>query len=171
MTTPNAEYNVRFENLRAGALRHADHRFEWTRAEFAEWCAGVCSQFGYTVRLAALGDEDPTLGGPSQELSAKGNVRRTVYARISRHRLDPTLNLFYFPDPNVTSAARPITTVPQQQLFALNSEFMIDQAKAFARRVQSAAKDERERIEAAFALAFGKAPTAEQIRLGLEFLA
>jgi 3' terminal RNA ribose 2'-O-methyltransferase Hen1 len=66
LTTPNREYNVRFEGLPAGKFRHADHRFEWTRSEFASWCAGVCSQYGYTVRLAPLGDEDPLLGGPSQ---------------------------------------------------------------------------------------------------------
>jgi 3' terminal RNA ribose 2'-O-methyltransferase Hen1 len=66
LTTPNREYNVRFEGLPAGKFRHADHRFEWTRSEFASWCAGVCSQYGYTVRLVPLGDEDPLLGGPSQ---------------------------------------------------------------------------------------------------------
>jgi hypothetical protein len=121
--------------------------------------------------LLAVADRlDRTVGGPSQELSARGNVRRTIYGRVSRHRLDPTLNLFDFPDPNVTSAARPVTTIPQQQLFALNSEFMIDQAKAFARRVQSAATDDRGRIGIMFALAYGKAPTEEQVRLALDFL-
>src|SRR6202041_2762103 len=34
VTTPNAEYNVRFETLPAGTMRHRDHRFEWTRGEF-----------------------------------------------------------------------------------------------------------------------------------------
>ncbi|MBA4190235.1 MAG: 3' terminal RNA ribose 2'-O-methyltransferase Hen1 [Planctomycetaceae bacterium] len=66
LTTPNREYNVRFENLPAGKFRHADHRFEWTRAEFADWCAAVCVTHGYTVRLSPLGDEDPILGGPTQ---------------------------------------------------------------------------------------------------------
>jgi len=66
LTTPNREYNVRFENLPAGKFRHADHRFEWTRAEFANWCAAVCATHGYMVRLSPLGDEDPILGGPSQ---------------------------------------------------------------------------------------------------------
>jgi hypothetical protein len=34
VTTPNVEFNVRFESLPAGRMRHGDHRFEWTRAEF-----------------------------------------------------------------------------------------------------------------------------------------
>jgi 3' terminal RNA ribose 2'-O-methyltransferase Hen1 len=66
LTTPNREYNVRFENLPAGKFRHADHRFEWTRAEFAVWCDGVCVTFGYTVRIEPLGDTDAHVGAPSQ---------------------------------------------------------------------------------------------------------
>ncbi len=66
LTTPNSEYNVRFENLPAGKFRHADHRFEWTRAEFASWCAGVCAAHGYTARIDPLGDVDAEVGAPSQ---------------------------------------------------------------------------------------------------------
>ena len=39
LTTPNKEYNVKWETLPAGAMRHGDHRFEWTRDEFQDWCA------------------------------------------------------------------------------------------------------------------------------------
>ena len=66
LTTPNREYNVRFEGLPAGKFRHADHRFEWTRAEFARWCEGVSATFGYAVRVEPLGDTDPEVGAPSQ---------------------------------------------------------------------------------------------------------
>jgi hypothetical protein len=66
MTTPNSEYNVRFENLPAGTLRHKDHRFEWTRAEFEQWTNGVAGRFGYTVRLAPIGPNDPAVGSPTQ---------------------------------------------------------------------------------------------------------
>ena len=66
MTTPNAEYNVRFENLPAGALRHKDHRFEWTRSQFQQWTDGVAGRFGYAVRLAPIGPHDPEVGAPTQ---------------------------------------------------------------------------------------------------------
>lgn len=66
LTTPNREYNVRFENLPAGKFRHADHRFEWTRAEFATWCEGVCTAHGYSVRIEPLGGADAAVGAPSQ---------------------------------------------------------------------------------------------------------
>lgn len=66
VTTPNREYNVRFENLKPGALRHADHRFEWSRAEFAEWVENVTSRFPYRAEISPVGEEDDALGAPTQ---------------------------------------------------------------------------------------------------------
>lgn len=66
VTTPNAEYNSRFEFLHPGDLRHADHRFEWDRAQFRSWCGRVAKIHGYGVRYLAIGAEDPDLGPPSQ---------------------------------------------------------------------------------------------------------
>ncbi len=66
VTTPNAEYNVKFETLPAGKFRHKDHRFEWTREEFQAWAASVTERFGYTVRFLPIGPEDPVLGAPTQ---------------------------------------------------------------------------------------------------------
>jgi 3' terminal RNA ribose 2'-O-methyltransferase Hen1 len=66
VTTPNAEYNVLFETLPAGRLRHRDHRFEWTRAEFAAWADRIAEQFGYAARYLPVGPEDPVVGPPTQ---------------------------------------------------------------------------------------------------------
>jgi 3' terminal RNA ribose 2'-O-methyltransferase Hen1 len=66
LTTPNVEYNVRFETLPAGQFRHKDHRFEWTRGQFRAWAEGVAGRFGYGVRLAAVGPEDTEVGPPTQ---------------------------------------------------------------------------------------------------------
>ncbi|MBF6613956.1 MAG: 3' terminal RNA ribose 2'-O-methyltransferase Hen1 [Chloroflexi bacterium] len=66
MTTPNAEYNVKWESLPAGKFRHRDHRFEWTRAEFQNWAVGVAGRFGYSVRFLPVGPEDPVVGSPTQ---------------------------------------------------------------------------------------------------------
>jgi 3' terminal RNA ribose 2'-O-methyltransferase Hen1 len=66
LTTPNVEYNVKFETLPAGRFRHRDHRFEWTRPEFAAWTRTVAERFGYTVRLLPVGPEDVTVGSPTQ---------------------------------------------------------------------------------------------------------
>jgi 3' terminal RNA ribose 2'-O-methyltransferase Hen1 len=66
VTTPNAEYNVRWETLPAGRFRHPDHRFEWTRPEFADWADGVADRYGYSVRYLPIGPEDPEVGPPTQ---------------------------------------------------------------------------------------------------------
>jgi 3' terminal RNA ribose 2'-O-methyltransferase Hen1 len=66
VTTPNVEYNVRFPDLPPGAFRHRDHRFEWTRAEFAGWAAQVAARFGYGVRHLPVGPDDPEVGPASQ---------------------------------------------------------------------------------------------------------
>ena len=66
VTTPNAEYNQLYEQLNAGEFRHADHRFEWTRAEFAAWAAGVAARHGYQVRLEEMGEAAEGVGAPSQ---------------------------------------------------------------------------------------------------------
>ncbi len=66
ITTPNREYNVKWESLPARNFRHRDHRFEWTRAEFQEWANRVGAYFGYRVRFLSVGPADSTLGSPTQ---------------------------------------------------------------------------------------------------------
>ncbi|MDH4228101.1 MAG: 3' terminal RNA ribose 2'-O-methyltransferase Hen1 [Deltaproteobacteria bacterium] len=66
VTTPNVEYNVKFENLAAGKFRHSDHRFEWRRDEFEAWARGVAERFGYVVEFSSVGDVDTLLGAPTQ---------------------------------------------------------------------------------------------------------
>lgn len=66
VTTPNAEHNVRYEGLAPGALRHPDHRFEWTRAEFRAWAEATAAEHGYAVRFLPVGDDDPEVGPPTQ---------------------------------------------------------------------------------------------------------
>ncbi|MEO8662670.1 MAG: 3' terminal RNA ribose 2'-O-methyltransferase Hen1 [Bryobacteraceae bacterium] len=66
VTTPNREYNALFPGLPPGKMRHGDHRFEWTRSEFAGWAEAIAARFGYNVRLEPIGPVDGTHGAPSQ---------------------------------------------------------------------------------------------------------
>lgn len=139
--------------------------------------------------LAVSGELDLVVGGPSIELSNNGNRRRTLYSFISRHRLDDLLRLFDFPDPNITSDRRTMTTVPLQQLFVLNSGFMTDRAKAFVKRLESdemkfrsnapatspAPNDAAEQVNSrkitrAFELLFGRTPNEAELKAGIEFV-
>ncbi len=66
VTTPNVEYNVRWESLPAGHVRHGDHRFEWTREEFRAWADKVAERHGYAVEFRPVGPDDPEVGPPTQ---------------------------------------------------------------------------------------------------------
>jgi len=66
LTTPNREYNVKWDAVGAEGLRHSDHRFEWTRGEFQDRAAQVAGRHGYRVRFMPVGPEDPAAGPPTQ---------------------------------------------------------------------------------------------------------
>jgi hypothetical protein len=126
--------------------------------------------------LAVSGTLDARIGGPPKDGAKElhpddpANHRRTIYCFISRFKPNPTLTLFDFPEPNVTSDRRNVTTIPQQQLFALNSPFVIAAAKAFAARIEKQEKDEDARIRLAWRLAFGRLPEPREIELSHAFL-
>ena len=144
----------------------ADNRYLWRmnrrRLDIEAWRDAL---------LDVAGRLDRSIGGPSTNLADANNVRRTVYAKISRHELDSLLRLFDFPDANITSEKRTETTVPQQQLFVLNSPFMATQAKAFAARLfREAPTDDEARIRLAFQLAYGRSPEDVEIDLGKAYV-
>lgn len=66
LTTPNSEYNVKFESLPAGQFRHNDHRFEWSREEFQSWANRLCSIYDYSVSFYPIGEVDSQVGAPTQ---------------------------------------------------------------------------------------------------------
>jgi 3' terminal RNA ribose 2'-O-methyltransferase Hen1 len=66
VTTPNAEHNVRYEHLAAAAMRHRDHRFEWSRTQFRSWAQQAATAHGYEVRYLPVGFDDPEVGPPTQ---------------------------------------------------------------------------------------------------------
>ncbi len=66
VTTPNVEFNVKFETLPAGQFRHPDHRFEWSRAEFEGWSQRICEHYGYSVQFLPVGEVDLVVGAPTQ---------------------------------------------------------------------------------------------------------
>jgi 3' terminal RNA ribose 2'-O-methyltransferase Hen1 len=66
VTTPNAEYNIRYQGLAGGEFRHRDHRFEWTRGQFEQWSRRVAATYDYQLRFGSIGDDDGQLGAPTQ---------------------------------------------------------------------------------------------------------
>ena len=79
VTTPNAEYNATYPHLHSRpdgtTMRHTDHRFEWTRAQFTQWADAVAAAHGYTVTYQEVGPSDSDLGSPTQlALFVKGTA-------------------------------------------------------------------------------------------------
>jgi hypothetical protein len=111
------------------------------------------------------------MGGEAMRLTDEKNCRRTVYGFVSRAKLDGTLSLFDFPDPNFTSEGRITTDTPLQRLFFLNSEFVINQAKTFISRLETTHPAGAEtKIRQAYRLLFQREPAPEEVQAGLKFL-
>jgi mono/diheme cytochrome c family protein len=118
--------------------------------------------------LAVAGNLDNALGGPSADLTP-AFTRRTVYGKVSRYKIDEYLQLFDFPAPNISAEKRFTTTVPLQRLFLMNSDFIQVEAEELAKRV-AGEPDNRARIRKAYLLAYGREPSEEEIKLGIEYL-
>jgi mono/diheme cytochrome c family protein len=119
--------------------------------------------------LFVSGALDLKAGGPSTTLTPS-SVRRTVYGKVSRYKLDDYLQLFDFPSPNLSAEKRFTTSVPLQRLFLMNSDFMEQQGELLARRIANEA-DNTARIQKAYRLIFGRAATDAEVKAGLSFLA
>jgi hypothetical protein len=162
----SATYQLSTDRNEANMQIDADNRYLWRmnrqRLDVEAWRDAL---------LATSGRLDRTLHGPSTNLADAANNRRTVYAFISRHELDNMLRLFDFPDANITSSTRSETTVPQQQLFVLNSPFMIEQSKAFALRIEKQAGSSLEdQIQFAYLMAFGRPASERELNIAIKFL-
>ncbi len=120
--------------------------------------------------LAASDELDGRIGGSPADLGDGNNKRRTLYGKVSRHNLNSLLRLFDFPDPNITSGARPVTTVPLQQLFVLNSEFMIARARSLAARLAVEDNEDAGRIRRAFVRVYGRRADDREVQRALTFL-
>jgi len=106
--------------------------------------------------------------GPSTDF-ADDNFRRTVFCKISRYRLDNFLQVFDYPNPSFTAEQRFSTNVPLQRLYFMNSGFVYKQAQTFAKRVYDEANDTA-RIQKAYRILFGRAPSEAETKAGLDFL-
>ncbi len=107
--------------------------------------------------------------GPSEEVEAATNVRRTVYSRISRGRLSALLKNYDFPDPMQSSGWRDQTTTSLQQLFVLNSTFVRDAALALAKAVGELPTEDAKMREL-YRRVLSRDPSPKELDLALSFL-
>src|SRR5260370_41608753 len=119
--------------------------------------------------LAVSRDLDTSIGARPAPISADYR-RRTVYGLGSRNKLDPTLELFDFPDPNNISEQRMVTMGPLQRLFFMNSSFITREAEHLAARLKADAPDDSRRITRAYQLLYNRKPDEGELQIGLKFL-
>jgi cytochrome c553/mono/diheme cytochrome c family protein len=161
----SATYQLSSDDSRENLARDPDNRLLWRANRRRLDVEAIRDSL-----LLAAGKLDLTLGGPSAALDAN-NFRRTIYGKVSRFQLDRLLALFDFPSPSASAELRNVTNVPIQWLFFMNSDFVWNQAEHFAERLRAnGAANDRERIAQAYRILFGREPTAEEVRLGQEFL-
>jgi hypothetical protein len=120
--------------------------------------------------LAGTGELDRTVGGAPGDLESPEFVRRTIYGKIHRRDLNAMLRLHDFPDPTAHSPSRPETSTPLQQLFSLNSPFIMKRSDTLAKRLEKEADSDGKRIDLAYSLLFQRDPSDRERELGLAFL-
>jgi hypothetical protein len=132
------------------------HHFERRRLEFEAM---------RDTLLALSGQIDLTAGGLADDLTKEPfSRRRTVYGFIDRQNLPGMFRTFDFPNPDVSSAQRLATTVPQQALFMLNSPFVLQQARALVARPEVAgAKSPPDKVRALYRVVYQRAPERQEL--------
>ncbi len=156
-------YQLSNEHVQASYDKDTANRFYW-RANRRRMDA---EQIRDSL-LAASGALEKKMYGPSETLTPQFN-RRTLYGKVSRYKLDEYLQLFDFPSPNISAEQRYATNVPLQRLFFMNSDFVQQQAELLAQKLEGEPTREA-RIQKAYRLIFGRAATAEELKLGLDYV-
>ena len=156
-------YQLSTDNDATNYAKDAGNRLYW-RADSKRMDA---EQIRDSV-LFVSGNLDTSLGGPSSDLKPSF-LRRTIYGKVSRYKMDEYLQLFDFPSPAISAEKRFTTTVPQQRLFLLNSDFMQLEAEELAKRVAQE-PDNRSRVKKLYQLALGREASEEEVQLGIAYL-
>jgi hypothetical protein len=119
--------------------------------------------------LRQSGQLDQRMYGVSEDLQSNRNVRRTVYGRVSRGRVNSLLKNYDFPDAMQSAGGRDLTITPLQQLFVMNSEFMHAAATQLAAEVASES-DDAARLRSLFRKILGRDATTHELDRALGFL-
>ncbi len=118
--------------------------------------------------LAITGELDETMFGRPVQITDPANHRRTVYAFVERQNIPAMVQTFDFANADTSTSRRSLTTVPQQALFALNSNFMLARGDTLAKRVEEA--EPPRRVSRLYATVFGREPTRTEQELCESFL-
>ena len=108
-------------------------------------------------------------GRPGANHINSNNTYRSVYLPIVRDGLPAVLDLFDFPDPNMTSAGRSESIVPTQALFMMNGDFVSKQAQGMAESLIRQTRNRGDQVRTAFLWAYGRPATDEELQASAQF--
>ena len=114
---------------------------------------------------------DGRFGGPSLDLNSESNTKRTIYGHVRRREINDLLRLFDFPDPLTHSPTRVSTITPLQQLYVLNSRFVVQGAESLVMRLEREGITEPQaRIRAMIRWLFQRDPTEREFAMMMDFI-
>ncbi len=95
---------------------------------------------------------------------------RSVYLPVLRNGLPESLEVFDFADPSLVVGRRSVTTVPAQDLFLMNSPFVVEQSRQFARRLLGESTKAIARIDLAYRIAVSRDASDQERERALQFM-
>jgi len=150
------------ENEETDPLNDLWHHFPRERLDFESMRDSI---------LAFSGNLDRTVGGLQFDIEDPEANRRTIYGFIDRQYMPGIFRTFDHPSPDATSPGRFETTVPQQALFLMNSEFIIHNARLLAKRVIDSGEERSEgRIAKIYQIVYQRKPSQEEMETGIGFI-
>ena len=162
----SAAYHLSSRHIDRNDEKDADNRLLWR----SNLRPRLDAESLRDAMLAVAGNLDTKPGGPAEPLS-DGNLRRAVYAKISRTEPDRTMTLFDFPDPKTSAPNRSSTLGPLHRLYFLNNSFVLQQACVLAERLQREARESGEaKVVLAYKLLYSRPPETAEIAQALEFV-
>jgi len=108
----------------------------------------------------------------SKDETTYDTTRRSIYLPVIRNHLFDVFSLFDYSDASVPTGDRPTSTIAPQALFLMNSDFLAQNAQAFAERLsREVPSDQQGRVTRLYTLAFGRPPSDAETEQALAFVA
>lgn len=108
--------------------------------------------------------------GGMAKLFGPTDRHRTVYRPIMHEIVPADLSVFDFPEPELVTGRRSITTVPTQALYMMNSDLVVNHSQKTAERLLAGSSDDRDRVRQAYRLMLGRDSTEEETAEVIAFI-
>lgn len=132
--------------------------------------------------LALSGSLDSTIGGSllptgpqvrgkREQVDPEDLKRRTMYVPVRRGSIPQLLSTFDYGDATTPSDGRTRSNVAPQALFMMNSRFVLERAKEFAKLlIEDTSLSDKQRVERAYLIALTRRPEPAEVDSALTYV-